>query len=224
MLVSPLLAAALAVAPLAGPAPRADPQAVAALKAQAERVIVAASAQAQFADDTRWDLPAVRHRASGLRCLFQPNDAGNNRIVQIGSIGTGGGGVGCHSRPSGFAQKLEAVRLGSGESLETVFEGSVRNITSQRRDARAYEGPLTQIRIEPQPGGPQPAEARTARYLLSKNGSEVFSMVSVAVVGDWVVRQYLEAPAAQAEEADMLAGVVMSTTLIDLAERRASGA
>jgi hypothetical protein len=49
-------------------------------------------------------------------------------------------------------------------------------------------------------------------------------MVSVAVVGDWVVRQYLEAPAAQAEEADMLAGVVMSTTLIDLAERRASGA
>ena len=45
--------------------------------------------------------------------------------------------------------------------------------------------------------------------------------MSVALVDGWVIRQQFEAPAVHAQDADMLAGVVMSTTLLDLAARRA---
>ena len=215
MSLTAVLAAALALAP--SPSPGSDPVALAALRAQAHAVIRAASAQSHFVDDTRWDLPAVRHRDSGLRCLFQPNDP-DNRIVYIGGI-TGGGGMGCQSRPAGFQQSLEAIRMAPGETLESVFAGSVLNITFQRPEARPYEGARTEVRVEPGPGAPPPAETRSARYVIGAEGSQLFSLVSVAVIDGWYVRQTMQAPADRAEEADMLAGVVMSTTLLDLAER-----
>jgi hypothetical protein len=42
----------------------------------------------------------------------------------------------------------------------------------------------------------------------------------VALVDGWLIRQRFTAPLERAYEADMLAGVVMSTTLIDLAARK----
>lgn len=220
MIASALLTLALAAAPALTPSSKADPVEVARLKAQAAEIIQASEAKAQFADDTRWDFPAVRHRESGLRCLFQPGERDGDEIVRIGQEGVAAG-VGCFSRPSGFSQRLEAVRLTSSDTLDTVFTGSVESIAGAQSGARAYEGPRMEIRVEPLPGGPKPAEIRSARYLVQKDGQEMFSLVSVALIDGWYVRQYFEAPAARAEEADMLASVVMTTTLIDLAARKA---
>ena len=124
----------------------------------------------------------------------------------------------CLSRPVGFRQTLEAVRLAPGETLDSVFEGSVRDITFEQ-EARPHEPEGVVVRLAPDVGGAAPPEPRTAGYLVRRAEGEVYSRVSVAVVGDWVIRQRFEAPAARAEEAEMLAGVVMSTTLIDLASR-----
>ena len=212
-MIATALALLLAAAPVAAPANEA---ATAALRAEADAVIRAAGAERQFVNDTRWDLPAVRHRASGLRCLFQPGDRAN-RIVRIGGIDATG--MGCLSRPAGFRQTLEAVRVRPGETLDSVFDASVLDITFQRPEARPWEGQRTVVRVEPR-SGPAPAETREARYVTGGAGGEAtFRLVSVALVGGWVIRQSLEAPLARAEEADMLAGVVMSTTLIDLASR-----
>jgi hypothetical protein len=213
----PILLAVALLAPTTrqSPAEAAD---IAQLHAEADAVIARARAHSQFSNDTRWDFPAVRHRASGLRCLFQKGDRANE-IVWIGGVNTSG--VGCVSRPAGFRQTLEAVKLRQGETLDAVFNASVLNVTWQRPEAKLYEGDRMVVRVEPQPGGPVPAEARSARYVISKQGEAVFSLVSVALVDGWVIRQSFEAPLARAEEADMLAGVVMSTTLIDLAARGA---
>ena len=213
-----MLALAAAALLAATPAPEREPANLAALRAQADAVIRAASAQRWFVNDTRWDMPAVRHTASGLRCLFQPGDAGN-RIIYVGGVKTSG--MGCISRPSGFRQTLTAVRLAEGETLDAVFAASVLDITFQRPEAREYQGPRTVVRVEPGPGAPAAPEARTARYLVRIGEQEVFSLVSVALVDGWVIRQQFEAPAANAEDADMLAGVVMSTTLLDLTSRKA---
>jgi hypothetical protein len=207
---------ALATLLAATPAPKAEPAEVAALRAQADAVIRAASAQRWFVNDTRWDLPAVRHTQSGLRCLFQPGDAAN-RIIHVGHVKSGGG-MGCISRPSGFTQTLSAVKMTEGDTLDTVFAGAVRDL--EGAEARAYEGPRIVVRVEPAPGEPKLAEVRSGRYLVRKGEQDVFSLVSVALVDGWIIRQQFEAPAARAEDADMLAGVVMSTTLLDLAARK----
>ncbi|MDP8916888.1 MAG: hypothetical protein M3M95_06765 [Pseudomonadota bacterium] len=221
-----LSALALAPAPIsaaptspAGAPPAPPPPAeLEALRAEADAVIRRASAQAHVVNDTRRDFPAVRHTASGLRCLFQPGRS-DNAIVWIGSAA--GGGMGCTSRPVGFHQTLQAVRLAPGETLESVLEASVRDITTGRPDARLYEGGGMSVRVAPAAGLP-PAASRSAAYLVRREGRAVFSRVSVAIVDGWVIRQQFEAPADQAEAAQLLAEVVMSTTLIDLASR-ASG-
>ena len=210
-----VLAAALAAVSAPGSITPLDPE-VAALTAEADAVIRKASAQAHFVNDTRKDFPAVRHTASGLRCLFQPGRT-DNAIVWIGS-GRGKGGMGCASRPVGLRQTLEAVQLTPGDTLESVFATSVLNITTQQPDARPYAGGGMTVRVAP-PAGLALAEPKTAGYLVTREGQEVFSRVSVAIVDGWIIRQQFEAPAARAEEAELLAGVVMSTTLIDLASR-----
>ena len=221
-LVPALAALALAAPAPASPAPAAPPpQAVAPnlaeLSAQADAVIRAAHAETHFTNDTRRGLPAARHNASGLRCIFEKSGDGN-QIVYIGSI-DGGGGMGCVSRPAGFHQTLEAVRLAPGETLESVFAESIKDLTWQQPEARPHDPARMTVRVEPGIGGRAAPETRTAGYLLSRPYGEVYSRVSVAVVGDWVIRQQFEAPAARAEEAELLAGVVMATTLIDLAAR-----
>lgn len=189
---------------------------VAVLSAEADAVIRKASAQGHFINDTRKDFPAVRHTASGLRCLFQPGRS-DNAIVWIGPT-AGKGGVACRSRPVGLSQTLEAIQLAPGETLDSVFQKSVVNITSQQPEARAYAGGGISVRVAPS-SGLAPAEPKTAGYLVSRDGQEVFSRVSVALVNGWIIRQQFEAPAAHADQAELLAGVVMSTTLIDLATR-----
>ena len=148
--------------------------------------------------------------------MFEKSAAGN-QIVWIGSV-NGGGGVGCLSRPAGFRQSLEAVRLGRGETLATLFEGSVKTITWER-DARPHDPSTMTVRVEPGVGAKAPPKPRTAGYLVRTPQGEVYSRVSVAVIGGWAIRQSFEAPADRAEEAALLADVVMSTTLIDLASR-----
>ena len=70
-LIALFVAQSVALAALAStPTRGVDTAAVQKLRAEAQAVIRAASAQSHFVDDTRWDMPAVRHRASGLRCLF----------------------------------------------------------------------------------------------------------------------------------------------------------
>lgn len=214
------LFAALAVVIAAAPVAAAVlPPEVAALTAEADAVIRKASAQAHFINDTRKDFPAVRHTASGLRCLFQPGRS-DNAIIWIGSI-TGRGGMGCMSRPVGLHQTLEAIRLAPGETLDSVFDTSVLTITAEQPDARAYAGGGLSVRVAPA-SGVVVAEPRTAGYFVRRDGQAVFSRVSVALVDGWIIRQQFEAPAAQADEAELLAGVVMSTTLIDLAARAES--
>ena len=217
-MLAPILVALAMLAPTTSRQSPAEAAEIAQLHAEADAVIARAHAHAQFSNDTRWDLPAVRHRESGLRCLFQKGDRAN-QIVWIGGVNTSG--VGCVSRPAGFRQTLEAVKLKRGDTLDTVFDASVLNVTWERPEAKLYEGNRTVVRVEPGAGGATPAETRSARYVVNKGGEAVFSLVSVALVDGWVIRQSFEAPLARAEEADMLAGVVMSTTLIDLAARGA---
>jgi len=208
------IAALLVLAPTPAVPPAADP-ALAALRAEADAVIRRAAAEGEFVNDTRKDFPAVRHEASGMRCLFQPG-RGDNAIVRTGASA----GVSCVSRPVGFRQTLEAAPLPGSGTLDSVFEASVAELTAGRPDARPHRSAGFAVRVEPS-SGPAPAEPRTAAFLLTRDGEAVFSRVSVAVVDGWIIRQRFEAPAAQADEAELLAGVVMSTTLIDLASRPA---
>ena len=212
-----LALAALVAAPVPA-APAAPAPSRAARTAEADAVIAAADAQKHFTNDTRRGLPAARHNASGLRCMFEVADTAN-RIVYIGSGEGRGGGMGCLSRPAGFSQTMEAVRLAPGQTLDSVFAASVLNITVQQPEARPHEPGGMVVRLAPGIGGKAPPEPRTAGYVVRRPSGEVYSRVSVAVVGDWIIRQQFEAPAARAEEAELLAGVVMSTTLIDLADR-----
>jgi hypothetical protein len=211
------LAPALAAPAAAPPSPAAVAPAapdLSALRSEAEALIRAAHAEAHFTNDTRRGYPAARHNGSGMRCVFEIGDPGN-AIVATGAAG----GMACVSRPVGFLQTLEAVRLAPGDTLDSVFASSVSALTTDEPEARLHAPGGVVVRLAPGVGGRRAAEPRTAGYLVQRPGQQVYSRISVAVVGDWIIRQRFEAPAARADEAEMLAGVVMSTTLIDLAGR-----
>ncbi len=188
-----------------------------ALRAEADAAIAASGAPEQFVNDTKWDVPAVRHTRSGLRCLLEPGPGGDRLEV---SGPAPGDRVTCHSRPVGFTQVLSAERTAPGENLDAVFKGSVALLRMESPNAQDYSGPEAAIRVETPPGDQAPAESTTGRYVVHRSDGDVFTVVSVALVDGWLIRQRFTAPLERAYEADMLAGVVMSTTLIDLAARK----
>ena len=153
-----ILAACLALlaTPVLAQSDTATPQQIAAARAQADRLIQRANAQDWFENVTDSALPAVRHRPSGMRCLFV-----GNQYDQIAVFPTAQGGipagydVGCVSREEslGVDLTLYATRYRPLPTEQQIMGAAAQAVVSRYPGARPYGGDVALASAE---GRPEP--------------------------------------------------------------------
>ncbi len=175
---------------------------VAAARAEADRMIAAAHAEAYFANVTQGPSPQVRHLLSGMVCSFEPGQAGNEvHVYQSNALP--GQDVGCSTR---FALKdgglvsvvLYATRYPEKPVLEDGLASMVDSIRRRAPDAQPASG-----QFEDAPAD-APAPHRAVRLQLSSGGQVLFTRAAAGVAGEWFISQRVTSLVADAAAADRL--------------------
>ena len=166
---------------------------------------------------------AVRHARSGLTCHFARDGAGGRLIIfepqrdppfpdREPAIPRGDD-VACEMNEGGAQVRYFATRYPFGSTLEEQLSGVEAAI--RRRDANALRYPGETLRTS-NDGLP---DRRSARFIVTENGTRTFTRASVARVGDWILKLRLSAPApddAAAAQADQLADSLFDGALTEI--------
>ncbi len=155
----------------------------------------------------------VRHGRSGLVCRLAP--ANTNRLV-IFPQAARGEDVACDSSDGSENITLYATRYSFDPSMEELIQGAVAAIRQRFPDARELPAPT---------GAGARAQQRTAQFLVTRedDGALMYTRVSVAQIGQWVVklRYTVVAPdAAAAERGEAAANALWNATLGEFSQQR----
>ena len=167
------------------PSPEAVAASRAAAKAEGDALLAKAGATAFFdniSEDTDQNGGVVlRHKGSGLYCLFQPGH-GDTEVILFRPDGED---VGCKSSTNFDFRIVYATR--SSQTLDQAMAQSVAALKLKHPKAKPYRGPLS-------PMGTMAAEAalradkfppsRTERFIDGKR----YESVSLAVVDGWEIK------------------------------------
>jgi hypothetical protein len=210
------LLATLLAAPAAGRAQNvAEP---AAGSAEAARLIEATGAGELFDNITDGKVAEVRHRRSGLKCSFEPDEPGNRLMVFDAPYAEPGDDVGCttllHTEEP-ILVTLYATRFRERFPEKAIFDDAVLAIRQRYPDAKLFEGPVAHVSVEPKRGAPRPPKVRTARIEATDEGQPIYTEVSLATVGEWTFKIRITAPKARSMEAAMAAGVLLIAAMED---------
>jgi hypothetical protein len=216
-----IVAAALVGATLVAPSGAAHAQAPSAAKpaaastarAFADRVIEAAQAGDLFENVTTDDLPKVRHRASGLVCLFP--DANPASGIQIFPSSVRGADVSCGSFPGGAVLTMYAMKPAKPLTLTQAFALYVTEVRTAHPEAKPPEN-----KELPAVAGTR-AEGLTdwliARFEIMTPQGPAYSRLAVAVVDGWVIEQRLTTrPGQDWKAADRIGEGAMAATLQEM--------
>lgn len=170
----------------------------------------------------------VRHTRSGLTCHFARDGGGRliifepqrdpafpNREPTIPR----GDDVACEMNESGAQVRYFATRYPFGSTLEEQLAGVEAAIRRRDRSATSYPGETLRTSNDGLP------DRRSARFIVTENGTRTFTRASVARVGDWIVKLRLSAPApddAAAARADQLADSLFDGALAEIISPRAN--
>ena len=196
----------------AGASDRDSPAATASARRMAASIITAANAGDLFDNVTNSSSPTVRHKASGLTCYFDSNPQSNIRIFPGLPRGDD---VSCGSYAGGAVETLYATRPRRPMTLDRAFTVYRREVLAANPTAKTYDGPVAATA----PGVPDLPERRTARFEYMFQGHPVFSRLSVAIVGDWIIEQRVSGPQVKAQEIDALGEDLMVVALTGLSDR-----
>lgn len=171
---------------------------------------------------------AVRHTRSGLTCHFA-RDGGGRLIIfepQRDPVRPDreptiprGDDVACEMNESGAQVRYFATRYPFGSTLEEQLAGVEAAIRRRDRSATSYPGETLRTSNDGLP------DRRSARFIVTENGTRTFTRASVARVGDWIVKLRLSAPApddAAAARADQLADSLFDGALAEIISPRAN--
>lgn len=189
---------------IAAGSPFDDPQAAARMSPREEADALIASAQASdlFENLSRPDTNIViRHKASGLVCLFNPHQPGNRLMVFPGS--SRGDDIGCTTNGSAGTRSWYAKRS-TGKTLDQEFEGYVREVKTLDGKLKPYEMPAD---IAASPllkllAAPKLPPYRIARFVDDKT----YTSVTVSVINGWVIEHRYSLP---------VAGTKLAVTLVE---------
>ncbi|MDB5428970.1 MAG: hypothetical protein JWP35_86 [Caulobacter sp.] len=209
--LSALLAAVallcLAPAPALATVSTTSPSAaeIADARAEADAIAAAAGVQDLFDNVTDSRAPALRHRASGVVCTFEPHSP-VNRIVILGDLARGDH-LGCSTRIAGFVQSLYMTRYSEPMSADQVLANSVIAIHQVHPDARPYTGETIALQ------GPTAPAIKTARFIFKVQGVDEFSRSSAAGHGDWMITLRVTGPLDNAMAGDLLSEATLVNIL-----------
>lgn len=170
----------------------------------------------------------VRHTRSGLTCHFA-RDGGGRLIIfepQRDPVRPDreptiprGDDVACEMNESGAQVRYFATRYPFGSTLEEQLAGVEAAIRRRDRSATSYPGETLRTSNDGLP------DRRSARFIVTENGTRTFTRASVARVGDWIVKLRLSAPApddAAAARVDQLADSLFDGALAEIISPRAN--
>lgn len=170
----------------------------------------------------------VRHTRSGLTCHFA-RDGGGRLIIfepQRDPVRPDreptiprGDDVACEMNEGGAQVRYFATRYPFGSTLEEQLAGVEAAIRRRDGSATSYPGETLRTSNDGLP------DRRSARFIVTENGTRTFTRASVARVGDWIVKLRLSAPApddAAAARADQLADSLFDGALAEIISPRAN--
>jgi hypothetical protein len=179
---------------LRGMRTRTDPKAApkeaapkeAGAREEGDALLASAAAADLFENLSRADTPIVlRHKASGLVCIFKPHDRAN-RLVLFEARAPGDD-VGCTaSGPPGGVSSWYARRNSGGETLDQALDRYVQDFQLMSTYAKPFPLPaeVAESPLLKNLASPKLPASRTARFLVE--GLE-YTSVTVVLVKDWVV-------------------------------------
>lgn len=196
----------------------ASAEQVASARAEADAIIRAAEADEFFENVTEDASPAVRHRGSGLVCLFEGGERSNNvRIYPSQGAGIArGDDVSCGTTLAGSAVTMYATRWPNPTTLQEQLAGAVAGMRMSVRNLRPTDQPGVSMGLGE--NGPRLPERQSATFLGDGQNGPVVTRVAVALHDGWVIKQRLTAPGAEPIQADLTGELVMMTTLMRLVD------
>jgi len=183
--------------------------------ASAQRIIDEANAEGVF-EVVEDEHVTVRHPASGLQCTFFLGDNSSGRL-HLYENAQRGDDVSCEMRAPGETTSLYATRYPQGTSLREQLDGAEAAIRQRFRDARPHPPGLT-VTVDGQP------QHEERHFFVTLDGQRHLTTVSIAIVGEWVIKLRYTATAPDEEmvrQRELMAGVLMSATLMEIEKGRA---
>lgn len=166
--------AALATAPAVQEAATAEQ--IATARAMADRIAAAADATDLFENVTDDSLPRLRHRKSGMVCVFDPSAPRNNVQIYPASALTPNRGddVSCGTNLGGAAVTTYATRYTPMPSVDEDIGATVNSIRQAWPDAKALDGEFQVA----SPSAEIPSRFAAIEFAIQGNQSASFAMVA----------------------------------------------
>lgn len=187
------------------------------LDAYSASILSAGHADGVFVREPNERVVALRHTASGLRCLFGVGSTGTVEVFPTESLGVAhGDDVGC-DQDIGFGKiTLYATRSATPITAEGAMATAVAALRALHPEMRA-------IRVDPsdlpitRPAPP----SLTQYFAIRQDGRNVLTRISIAEIDGWVVKMRFTS---EVPRADMIAEMTWRGSLIDMIDHRASAA
>ncbi len=196
-----------------------SPADIAKAKARADAVIAKGHAEGYFLNITDDASPKVRHKASGMECVFGVSDPAFLYIYPTPGVAAGED-VSCTSVSTlASGQKilwtLYATRPAKVDELEPLLAQMVSALKADMPDAAPTEQHFTSLNLAAKKGADVPNH-RAARFQATTEGHPIYARAAVGVVNGWVVSQRTTAPMDIARSADMMSEVVLDVAMADV--------
>jgi hypothetical protein len=176
-----LLCAVPAVAQEAAPQPVPTAAQISTARAEADRIIAAASAGDSFENLTSSDTPLVRHKASGLTCVFNIDDPRDKIHFYPATEGgpPHGDDVGCASWWGSTFVSTIATRYPQQYSAPQLFATAISDIQRSWENVKAFEDSFQISTIRGQ------EEPLMAAFSAEREGRPRTTLVVLRNIGAW---------------------------------------
>jgi hypothetical protein len=214
-------------APPAAADPPPTPQALARASARADALIAAAHAAAYFDNITHGAEPRVRHKASGLECVFAMDGDAAIAIEPIAGAAPGQGAR-CTSSPmlnSGdrASVTLRVAPLAGDGSLDQALAAVTADLKRRASQAKPLPGLYPRITLSGGQNTPAPTQ-KALRFQAAEHGQPTYLRAAAGLTRAWAISQITSAPLDQAGDADLLSEVMLNVALIDVFYAEAASA
>lgn len=174
-----------------------DPAKVAAARAAADAAITRFGVGDYFENMTDSEMGRLRHKASRLTCLVDPDSADFTIALNPG-LPTGDD-VSCSSTVVG-RETWRAARYATQPSLKDALGAAVSEVKQQVDKLKPYRGPV----INATGKLAEDVPLATVRFVGRQDGKPVFVRISAFILNGWVYTETLIAPEGDAGPADLV--------------------